>query len=209
HTRPMSTTSRASGRSARRSRAAPDRRPNRRGTCPPHSGSAVTLLAMSASRMPHLARLLGAFVAVSVGLGLVGAGVVIPFVGASGGAAKSTAQGFNDLDAEFTANPLAEQSKIFSADDKLLATPYDANRIVVPLDEISPWMRKAQLAIEDSRFYEHGGIDVRGTLRALVSNASSGQTQGGSSITQQYVKMMLVEQASRQDDQEAMQEATE
>ena len=159
--------------------------------------------------MPHLARLLGAFVAVSVGLGLVGAGVVIPFVGASGGAAKSTAQGFNDLDAEFTANPLAEQSKIFSADDKLLATPYDANRIVVPLDEISPWMRKAQLAIEDSRFYEHGGIDVRGTLRALVSNASSGQTQGGSSITQQYVKMMLVEQASRQDDQEAMQEATE
>lgn len=164
---------------------------------------------MSASRMPHLARLLGAFVAVSVGLGLVGAGLVVPFLGASGGAAKSTADGFNNMDEEFTANPLAQQSKIFSEDGKLLATPYDENRIVVPLKEISPWMRKAQLAIEDSRFYEHGGIDVRGTMRALVSNTSSGETQGGSSITQQYVKLMLIEQAKREDDQEGIQEATE
>ncbi len=159
--------------------------------------------------MPHLARLLGAFVAVSVGLGLVGAGLAIPFAGASGGAAKSTAQGFNDLDDEFTTNPLAQQSKIYSADDKLLATPYDANRIVVPLKEISPWMRKAQMAIEDSRFYEHGGIDVRGTLRAMVSNTTSGETQGGSSITQQYVKLMQIEKAKREDDQEGIASATE
>ncbi|WEV76827.1 transglycosylase domain-containing protein [Janibacter cremeus] len=164
---------------------------------------------MSASRMPHLARLLGAFVAVSVGIGLVGAGLVIPFAGASGNAAKATAQGFNNLDDEFTANPLAQQSKIFSADDKLLATPYDANRIVVPLEKIAPVMRKAQLAIEDSRFYEHGGIDVRGTSRALVSNLTSQSTQGGSSITQQYVKMMLVEKAARNDNREAVAAATE
>ncbi|WP_338748671.1 penicillin-binding protein [Janibacter alittae] len=164
---------------------------------------------MSASPMPHLARLLGAFVAVAVGMGLVGAGLVIPFAAASGNAAKATAQGFNSLDDEFTANPLAEQSKIFSADDKLLATPYDANRIVVPLDQIAPVMRKAQLAIEDSRFYEHGGIDVRGTSRALVSNLTSQETQGGSSITQQYVKMMLVEKAARNDNREGVAAATE
>ncbi len=159
--------------------------------------------------MPHLARLLGAFVAVSVGLGLVGAGLLIPFAGASGNAAKATAQGFNNLDDEFTANPLAQQSKIYSADGKLLATPYDANRIVVPLEQISPMMRKAQLAIEDSRFYEHGGIDVRGTSRALVSNLTSQSTQGGSSITQQYVKLMLVEKAARQDNREGVLAATE
>ncbi|KRE39534.1 hypothetical protein ASG73_04290 [Janibacter sp. Soil728] len=164
---------------------------------------------MSDSRMPHLFRLLGAFLAVAVGIGLVGAGIAIPLAGATGGAAQSTAQSFNELDDEFTANPLAQQSKIYSADGKLLATPYDANRIVVPLSKVSPWMRKAQLAIEDSRFYEHGGIDVRGTLRALVSNASSGQTQGGSSITQQYVKLMLQEKAVREDDQEAVRAATE
>jgi membrane peptidoglycan carboxypeptidase len=159
--------------------------------------------------MPHLFRLLGAFLAVAVGIGLVGAGIAIPLAGATGGAAKSTASGFNELDDEFTANPLAQQSKIYSADGKLLATPYDANRIVVPLSKVSPWMRKAQMAIEDSRFYEHGGIDVRGTLRALVSNASSGQTQGGSSITQQYVKLMLQEKAVREGDKEGVAAATE
>lgn len=164
---------------------------------------------MSVSRVPLLVRLLGAFVAVSVGIGLVGAGLVIPLAGASGGAAQTTAKGFNNLDDEFTANPLAQQSKIYSADGRLLATPYDSNRIVVPLDQISPTMRKAQIAIEDSRFYEHGGIDVRGTMRAMVSNASSGQTQGGSSLTQQYVKTMLREKAVREDDQEGLQEATE
>lgn len=164
---------------------------------------------MSDSRMPHLFRLLGAFVAVAVGIGLVGAGIAIPLAGATGGAAQSTAKSFNELDDEFTANPLAQQSKIYSADGKLLATPYDANRIVVPLSKVSPWMRKAQMAIEDSRFYEHGGIDVRGTLRALVSNASGGQTQGGSSITQQYVKLMLQEKAVREDDQAAVRAATE
>ncbi|WP_084349242.1 penicillin-binding protein [Janibacter limosus] len=164
---------------------------------------------MSDSRMPHLFRLLGAFLAVAVGIGLVGAGIAIPLAGATGGAAKSTASGFNELDDEFTANPLAQQSKIYSADGKLLATPYDANRIVVPLSKVSPWMRKAQMAIEDSRFYEHGGIDVRGTLRALVSNASSGQTQGGSSITQQYVKLMLQEKAVREGDKEGVAAATE
>lgn len=164
---------------------------------------------MSDSGMPHLFRLLGAFVAVAVGIGLVGAGLVIPLAGATGGAAQATANGFNSLDSEFTATSLAQQSKIYSADNKLLATPYDANRIVVPLSKISPTMRKAQIAIEDSRFYEHGGIDVRGTARALVSNVSSGETQGGSSITQQYVKLMLQEKAVREDDKEAAQRAVE
>ena len=164
---------------------------------------------MSDSGMPHLFRLLGAFVAVAVGIGLVGAGLVIPLAGATGGAAQSTAEGFNNLDDEFTATALAQQSKIYSSDGKLLATPYDANRIVVPLSKISKTMQQAQIAIEDSRFYEHGGIDVRGTTRALVSNVSSGQTQGGSSITQQYVKLMLQEKAVREDDQEAAQAAVE
>ncbi len=162
---------------------------------------------MSDSRKPHVVRLLGAFIAVSVGLGLVGAGVVIPFAGAGGEAAQTTAEGFLSMDDEFTANPLSQQSKIVSADGELLATPYDKNRVVVPLKKISPWMQKAQLAIEDSRFYEHGGLDIRGTLRALVSNATSGSTQGGSSITQQYVKLMMQEKALRKGNQEAAQDA--
>ena len=56
-------------------------------------------------------------------------------------------------------------------------------------------MQKAQVAIEDDRFFEHGPIDIRGTFRALFNNASGNSTQGGSSITQQYVKLTLQEEA--------------
>ncbi|CAA9301830.1 MAG: Multimodular transpeptidase-transglycosylase, partial [uncultured Friedmanniella sp.] len=71
---------------------------------------------------------------------------------------------------------------------------YDENRVPVELDEIAPVMRQAQLAIEDHRYYEHGALDLKGTLRALVRNSTSDSgTQGGSSITQQYVKMVQVE----------------
>ena len=57
-------------------------------------------------------------------------------------------------------------------------------------------MTKAIVAIEDYRFYEHGALDLKGTVRALITNqASSGVVQGGSSITQQMVKLTLVDQA--------------
>ena len=69
---------------------------------------------------------------------------------------------------------------------------YQENRVYVPLEKIAPVMIQAQLAIEDHRFYEHGAMDLTGTLRALL-RTSSGNTQGGSSISQQYVKMVLVE----------------
>ena len=56
-------------------------------------------------------------------------------------------------------------------------------------------MRKAIIAIEDSRFYEHGGIDLRGTMRAFVNNQAGEDVQGGSTLTQQYVKHVLLEAA--------------
>ena len=66
----------------------------------------------------------------------------------------------------------------------------------MPLDAISPIMLKAIVAIEDSRFYDHGALDLKGTLRAMIRNQTEGEVQqGGSSITQQYVKLSLVEKA--------------
>ncbi len=59
----------------------------------------------------------------------------------------------------------------------------------MPSDKISPWMRHAIVAIEDKRFYEHRGVDVRGMARALWADISNrGTVQGGSTITQQFVK---------------------
>ncbi len=57
-------------------------------------------------------------------------------------------------------------------------------------------MQKAIVAIEDSRFYEHGAIDLKGILRALNQNAQNGGvSQGASTLTQQYVKNVFVEEA--------------
>ena len=65
----------------------------------------------------------------------------------------------------------------------------DQARIVVPSGGISPWMKHAIVAAEDKRFYEHRGVDVRGMARALWADVSNrGVVQGGSTITQQFVK---------------------
>jgi penicillin-binding protein 1A len=62
-------------------------------------------------------------------------------------------------------------------------------RIVVPSEKISPWVKHAIVAIEDKRFYEHRGVDLRGMARALWADVSHrGTVQGGSTITQQFVK---------------------
>ncbi|MGI5130819.1 transglycosylase domain-containing protein [Pseudonocardia sp. CA-107938] len=69
-----------------------------------------------------------------------------------------------------------------------LAYLYDQFRIPVPGDRIAPSMKAAIVAIEDRRFYDHGGVDPIGTARALVNDANGGAQQGGSTLTQQYVK---------------------
>ncbi|XVX20847.1 transglycosylase domain-containing protein [Actinomycetota bacterium] len=152
---------------------------------------------------PRLGTLLGAFVATAMVMGLVAAGLMIPAVGASGTMAKSGVALFDSLPSEFTANPLAQQSRILDAKGNVLATPAEENRVVVPLSKIDPMMQKAQIAIEDSRFFEHGGMDLRGLSRALISNIRGGDVQGASTLTQQYVKISLQENALAEGDQEA------
>ncbi|CAG7571600.1 membrane peptidoglycan carboxypeptidase [Barrientosiimonas humi] len=156
-----------------------------------------------ATRVANVLSLLGAFVATAVVLGLLGAGLVLPAVGASGQAAKQSVALFEGLPGELEVNPLNQQSRILATDGSVIATPYDENRIVVPLSKIAPIMQKAQVAIEDKRFYEHGGVDPQGLARALVSNTVSGSTQGASTLTQQYVKVVLQDAALKRGDKEA------
>ncbi|HEX2175674.1 MAG TPA: transglycosylase domain-containing protein, partial [Nocardioidaceae bacterium] len=140
---------------------------------------------------------------VSVLTGVLLAGLAIPFAGLLGyGAHESEEIVLNDLPLQLETEPSAERSQILTSRGKKLATLYDQNRVELDsLDEIAPIMRKAIVAIEDSRFYQHGALDIQGTLRALVANQSSGETvQGGSSITQQLVKMTLIEQADTEEE---------
>lgn len=153
----------------------------------------------------NVLRLLAAFVTLGVVTGLLAAGLAIPAVGATGSAVKGGVKVFNDLPGDLTQTPLNQQSRILDASGGVIATPYAENRIIVTLDQIAPIMQKAQLAIEDSRFYEHGGLDLRGLSRALVSTVQ-GNKQGASTLTQQYVKLTLQENAL-QDDNEALAQA--
>ncbi|HRD63422.1 MAG TPA: transglycosylase domain-containing protein [Nocardioides sp.] len=135
-------------------------------------------------------------VAVAVVLGIVVAGLAIPFAGMAGIGARNVARTMDNLPEELKTEDLSQRSTILDANGNLLASVYDENRITVPLKDISRTMVSALVAIEDYRFYQHGALDLKGTLRALITNqANDGVVQGGSSITQQLVKLTLQSQA--------------
>ena len=148
-----------------------------------------------ATSLARVLRLLAVFLVASVVMGTLAAGLALPGVGGLGAATRSSVTLFDSLPSQFTASPLAQQSKMLDVKGNVIATPYEVNRVVVPLSAVAPVMREAQVAIEDSRFYAHGGVDVRGVVRALASNAAGTTVQGGSTLTQQYVKVLLQETA--------------
>ncbi|MEQ4301451.1 penicillin-binding protein [Plantactinospora sp. B6F1] len=124
--------------------------------------------------------------------GVVVAGAAFPAVAMSGLAAKAGADSFQDLPTELTVPQVPEATRVFAADNKtLMATFYDENRHDVALAEISPAMRNAMIGAEDHSFYRHNGIDVRGFLRALVSNFTGNSRQGASTLTMQLVRMSI------------------
>jgi membrane peptidoglycan carboxypeptidase len=127
-------------------------------------------------------------VAAAVGGALV-AGIALPAVGALGTIVRDGATKFNTLDTP-ELHQLPIRSAILDRHGKVLAYyyPRGIDRVPVDYSQISPDMRRALVAIEDSRFYQHGAIDFRGTVRALVYNLEHKTVQGGSTLAQQYVK---------------------
>ncbi|GAU08673.1 penicillin-binding protein 1A [Desulfoplanes formicivorans] len=82
---------------------------------------------------------------------------------------------------------------VFTRNDNVLGYFYKEKRFLVPLSEMSPFVGKAFLAAEDSGFYEHEGVDIPGIFRAAVKNVlAGGIVQGGSTITQQVIKSLLL-----------------
>ncbi|WP_181032215.1 transglycosylase domain-containing protein [Arthrobacter sp. ZGTC212] len=134
-----------------------------------------------------------AFFGVSALCGVLAAGLLVPAAAAAGTAASGSIQFFDDLPSELQAGALAEPSKIYANDGSLIATLYEENRQPIKLDQVSPTMIDAMLAIEDDRFYEHGGVDVQGVIGALASNLTSGTNRGASTITQQYVNSVIID----------------
>jgi len=144
------------------------------------------------------------FLTLSALAGVIVAGLLLPAVGLAGLTAKRGAENFQALPAALKVPPLKQRSRLLAADGTTIATFYSQNRVYVPLAKISQEMQDAIVAIEDQRFYEHNGIDVRGTVRAVLANSQAGGvTQGGSTLTQQYVKNVLQSTAQNKADREA------
>ncbi|MEO8284542.1 MAG: transglycosylase domain-containing protein, partial [Pseudarthrobacter sp.] len=97
---------------------------------------------------------------------------------------------FETLPAELQVDPPSQSTTILASDGSVIASLFAENRTKVSLDQMSPFVKDAVIAIEDSRFYEHGGVDTTGIMRALVSTAR-GNKQGASTITQQYVNNVI------------------
>jgi len=133
------------------------------------------------------------FIGVSALCGALVAGLMVPAAAltetaVAGGSAALTTDLPNDV---FSAPP-AQMTRVLAADGSLIATLFDENRTRIPLDQMSPNIKNAIVAVEDYRFYQHGGIDPEGIFRALAVDAAGGH-QGASTLTQQYVTNMLNE----------------
>ncbi|MFI6502386.1 transglycosylase domain-containing protein [Nonomuraea typhae] len=131
-------------------------------------------------------------IAAGAAAGVLAAAIALPAVGGAGVTAKSAMEDLNLKPENLDEPPLPERTILRDAKGKQIAQFYFENRQSTTLDKVAPIMKDALIAIEDYRYYEHGPIDIEGTIRALLKNMTSGGvTQGGSSITQQYVKQVL------------------
>ncbi|MCQ9165711.1 transglycosylase domain-containing protein [Arthrobacter sp. STN4] len=133
------------------------------------------------------------FLGVSAICGVLVAGLMTPAVALTGSTATSSIDFFDQIPAEMTVGAPAQSSKILASDGSELASFYNQNRTTVKLADISPFMKNAIIAIEDARYYKHGGIDTKGLMRAVASMVRGGGRQGASTITQQYVNNVIIQ----------------
>ncbi|MGK5110537.1 MULTISPECIES: penicillin-binding protein [unclassified Geodermatophilus] len=153
---------------------------------------------------PARARVLAKLAATIVLAGALLAAMMLPFVGGTGMAARNSASLLDALPVELTDEAPAGNTRVLAADGSLITNFYTNNRTPVAPDQISEIMKQALVDIEDSRFYEHNGLDVQGTVRALVTNVAAGSVrEGGSTLTQQLVKQTLAETADTPEERQA------
>src|SRR6478609_7851410 len=167
---------------------------------------------------------LGRLVAFAIAGGVLAAAMVIPVVAATGVLVRNEANKFTTL--SLNTNGLPQRSQILDRNGHLLAYVYGVDvpyyksatnasvlhyfgwdRQPVSYDQISPNMVNAVVAIEDSRYWQHGAIDLRGTIRAAVNDLQHKPVQGGSTIAQQYVENVLLLEAEKAENSQAVQAA--
>ena len=146
---------------------------------------------------------LAGLVGLSAAAGVLIAATITPAVAITSTAAERAITMFDNLPSSLEIDKLMLPSNFYATDPatgqpSLLTQFLEQDRTPVAFDQINPVMYDALLSSEDPRYYQHGGIDLIGTTRALLSNAQGGgETQGGSSISQQYVKNVLIQKCEQ------------
>ncbi|PXY32658.1 transglycosylase domain-containing protein [Prauserella muralis] len=142
--------------------------------------------------------------------GVLVAGILFPVVGAAGVISNEASDTVESMSSDLADKPPPLVTTVTDRNGQPIATLYDQYRVPTAPDQISDAMKWALISVEDRRFYEHAGVDWKGTIRAAISNTSGGDTQGASTLTQQYVKNYLINVIYRDDDlgQQRAQEQT-
>src|SRR5918996_1251090 len=119
--------------------------------------------------------------------------LLLAAAGIGGGAAVIAYGSSCDLDSLKSVD-IGANTFVYAADGSLLGSiPAERNREPVTAKDMSLWVRKATIAIEDRRFLEHDGVDLEGTARAAIANIRAGEiVEGGSTITQQLVRNLYI-----------------
>jgi len=155
--------------------------------------------------------LLGALI-MSLVAGVLVTVAVTPVVAVSGIAANSAISVFENLPDHLNPGQLAQPSTLWAKKGKKfskIATFYAQDREMVEWDQISQYVKDATVAGEDPRFYNHAGIDVFGLGRAVLGQVSGKDAGGASTITMQYVRNVLIQQAEAISDEEESKKAYE
>ncbi|WP_065488841.1 penicillin-binding protein [Rhodococcus opacus] len=121
--------------------------------------------------------------------GVLLAGVMFPLAGGFGYASNRAADTVDNVSAELVEGTVPAVSTMVDSAGNPIAWLYDQRRFEVPSEKISNEMKLAIVSVEDRRFPEHKGVDWQGTMRAFLTNTTSGEVQqGASTLDQQYVK---------------------
>jgi len=143
-------------------------------------------------------------VGLSAVAGLLVAASVTPVLAMTGIAGSQALTIFQDLPANLQVNRPMEQSTIVATasdgSEVELASFYEQNRIPVTYEQINPVVYDAILSSEDKDYFSHGGVNVGATAKALVDNLRGTDDRGASTITQQYVKNVLIQECEQEAD---------
>ena len=138
-----------------------------------------------------IAKLIGVLIVA----GILAAGVALPYVGGLGFVAGKAAGKFLDTPCNWHDTAPPQRTTVYARDGKtVIATLFSQDRVPIKLNQVPQALQDALIATEDRRFYEHHGVDLRGLIRSAISTGT-GDTQGGSTLTMQYVKQVRYYQA--------------